>query len=428
MTVRNDFNYGLEIEGTYSITQEGGAVYINSNMLGTGLTFSGNSLSVSGSFSSYQEVTISDLNTILIPGDLLTPGVLYKIDTGETTYKDNGIFLQAISINQLSKVGTRLFLAPSTYEIISIGGNNWLGVWQSTLTPSIGDLVIWGGLAWSNVNGLIGAPVDDFTLDAEWSVIQKDSFINGEYIEMIMNCKFDYENNWIEKQIDSNNNEIGISFEENNTIYALTINPCDYSDWNYNQPIAPVFLSNNLKLGFYNNIGSNVISNKANRIYNNIISGNITNNIIFGDIYNNTNFGDIAFNKTLSIYDNSNQSNINLNSNLGEIYNNSNNGEIELNSNLGSISDNSNDGHISANGNLGNINLNSNDGNIEQNYNSGGINSNDNNISNIEFNINNGHIDNNTGVAGPWNIEYNTNNGFISTTALANITDSIVNK
>ena len=35
----------------------------------------------------------------------------------------------------------------------------------------------------------------------------------------------------------------------------------------------------------------------------------------------------------------------------------------------------------------------------------------------------------NTGVGGPWSIFYNINNGYIdSATALANITDPIVNK
>ena len=42
MITRNNFNYGLQIEGTYSITQESGALYINSEMIGSGLTFSTN--------------------------------------------------------------------------------------------------------------------------------------------------------------------------------------------------------------------------------------------------------------------------------------------------------------------------------------------------------------------------------------------------
>lgn len=40
MIKRNDFDYGIQIEGTYSITQENGNTYINSGMIGGGLTFS----------------------------------------------------------------------------------------------------------------------------------------------------------------------------------------------------------------------------------------------------------------------------------------------------------------------------------------------------------------------------------------------------
>ena len=44
MIARNDFNFGLQVEGTYSITQEDGSIYINSDMVGNGLTFSNNKL------------------------------------------------------------------------------------------------------------------------------------------------------------------------------------------------------------------------------------------------------------------------------------------------------------------------------------------------------------------------------------------------
>jgi hypothetical protein len=41
MIKRNDFNFGILVEGTYSIAQESGAIYINSDMIGSGLTYSG---------------------------------------------------------------------------------------------------------------------------------------------------------------------------------------------------------------------------------------------------------------------------------------------------------------------------------------------------------------------------------------------------
>lgn len=63
MITRNDFNYGLQIEATYSITQENGDLYINSGMIGVGLTFSGGLLESTGptgpSGDIYLEITIS---------------------------------------------------------------------------------------------------------------------------------------------------------------------------------------------------------------------------------------------------------------------------------------------------------------------------------------------------------------------------------
>lgn len=468
MIARNDFNYGLQIEGTYSITQESGALYINSEMIGSGLTFSTNILEaiVSGI---YQSVTLTDLNTILVPGDLLIPGMLYKIDTEGTTWKDNGIFLQAISTNQLNKVGTRLFLAPGTYQTTIDGfGNNWLGIWQSILTPSVGDLVIWGGLAWSNVNGLVGSPIDDFTLDSEWSAISKDTFSNGEYIEMLLECQFDYTNNWVEKQWDGNGNIFGIGYEWNTLVYSLTINPCDYSDWNYNSQIpAPYIYDNNLPLGLYNNITS-IYGNTCLRINNNIVlNGPISGNVLYpyAFIYNNNIQGSILNNVCYSIFDNTNGGDISNNSNNGGIYQNSNGSNISYNSNVGSIFGNinvdilynTNEGDILYNGvdyknffsiyynsnkgaigynenasgggsvyirqntNIGNIATNKLRGKIEYNSNIGSINNNfipvphdiknNSNLGSIDVNTNSGDINYNSNGG---NITNNSNNGLIS--------------
>lgn len=403
------------------------------------ISISASQINITGTFSyptNYISTTWTNLTTNLIPNNLLMPGSLYRIDTEETTYKNNGIFLTAITTNELDKKGTIIFLAPGTYQTTTDGfGNVWLGIWQSTLTPSVGDLAIWGGRVWSNVNGLVGASVDEYTLDSEWTAIGRDTFSNGEYIEMFLGCEYDYTNNWIEKQYDGNSNIVGISEDTANTL-GLTINPSSVTDWNA-ITIYTLFYENNVPFGIWNNIcnsiylnncdgkiGSNSITNdiysnsNTGGIYSNSNTGGIYGNSNSGDISNNSNSGDIYQNLNGGIIDsNSNSGSVYLNSNGSIISNNSNNGFIFGNRNVGGISTNSNNGYIAGNRNSGNINLNSNDNSIENNSNLGGINSNS-NTGVINYNGNCGQIENNTGSGF---ISLNSNNGVITDNSCGNI-------
>lgn len=445
--VTNSFIFG---GGNLTLTQSNVAYFPNKVIVGSLFDLNGNSIN------SYEEVTLTNLNTTLIPGNLLTPGTLYKINTAGTTYKDNGIFLQAISTNQLSKSGVRLFLAPGTYDTTTDGfGNVWLGIWNSSLTPSAGNLCIWGGRVWSNVSGSVGASVDDFTLNAQWTSVGRNTFSNGQYIEMIMNCEFDYANNWVEKQSDRNNNIVGVSLDFYN-FYSLTMpNPSDVTDWNILTDVnVYTFYDNNVNLGIFNNtylsnskINSNKVDSwlKNNFVYEEIIN-NITSNLSDnigsgGSIIGNVIITQDSTSQIGSGISNNNSTSITYNIG-GKITGNtsstiSNNKTIVIRGNSASgISDNqsktieSNNigGVIQFNFNLGFIEQNTNTGNINNNSNSGNIDNNSNAISNIRYNINNGSISNNTGTGGPWLIEYNINNGTISGARTANVTDTVVNK
>lgn len=400
------------------------------------ISLSASQINITGTFSfptNYISTTWTNLTTNLIPNNLLQPGSLYRIDTEETTYKNNGIFLTAITTNELDKKGTIIFLAPGTYQTTTDGfGNVWLGIWQSTLTPSIGDLVIWGGRVWSNVNGLVGASVDEYTLDSEWSAIGRDTFSNGEYIEMFLGCQYDYTNNWIEKQWDGNGNIVGIS-DDTATNLGITINPTSVTDWNA-ITLYTLFYGNQVPLGIWNNLSSfGIFINNCRIINNNTIGGGqISYNKMVGGIYQNSNgdniwynnklFGDIYFNSNIGeIGYNSNNGDIYLNSNDGPILNNSNGGNISSNSHIGGINYNSNGLFISNNTGNGSIFLNSNSGEIDgnscgqiyENSNLGRINTNSNN-GDIWNNSNNGYIENNTNSSG---IEKNSNNGNINNNA-----------
>lgn len=385
---------------------------------------------ISGSFSiptNYISTTWTNLTTNLIPNNLLQPGSLYRIDTEETTYKNNGIFLTAITTNELDKKGTIIFLAPGTYQTTTDGfGNVWLGIWQSTLTPAVGDLVIWGGRVWSNVNGLVGASVDEYTLDSEWTAIGRDTFSNGEYIEMFLGCEYDYTNNWIEKQYDGNSNIVGISFLTSTTI-GLTINPSSVTDWNA-LTLYTLFYENDVPFGIWNNLSSfGIFSNNCRIIStNNIGNGQISYNTMAGGITSNTNSGNIWHNikpfGEISLNSNGGEIGYNLNSN--DIGLNSNNGTILNNYNGGSILNNTNGGAINDNYNLGDISGNSNTGSILNNSNSSDI-LNNSNLGDISFNSNLGNISSNSNsniialnkVLGE--ISNNSNNGSIVSNSCA---------
>ena len=379
------------------------------------------------------EVTKSQLDTA-ISNSALQLGVCYKI----TDRGDRGITLTAISNNKLSLEGIRTMLCPKTYKLETLDTNVWKGVWHSTKTAAINDLMIWGGLVWKNLTGVIGTATNNIALDAvNWIEISKSSFTNNEYIEIIFNIDYDYENDWITKQRDKNGNEFGCSKETYLEIFSSTIgkNPVDISDWNYTQDnVSNSIIANNVVVGIFNNV-------EGIRITGNIFVGNIYGNYLNINSYISNNYLRSA------------TSNLFIRDNIGgSIYANNCNGSIYLN-NCNGISNNISNsiftnivsgsiqnnicGNISAN-TCSNISGNS----IKFLTNSRNISSNTvNNIigntceriqgningNNISYNQNNGEIsfiDMNG-----FSILNNNNNGNITNTPLSgDVTDTIVNK
>lgn len=363
------------------------------------------------------EGTYSAIQT-LITNSALEIGSLYKI----TDRGDRGIFLTAISTDEFAPTGYRLMLVPKTYQATAVDGNQWLGVWQPSLSPSTGDLAIWAGHVWENVAGNVGASNNDSELDAEWSVVSKSTFSNSEYIERIFGIVYDFDNDWIESQWDDNGNIFGKPY------VGPGENLVDVSDWNF-VTRDPDFRKNRMD-GFINNIASSVQDNIligysmrgnicSSSIVENIMTGDITYNVCatigyntcFDDISGNEISGIISYNRCLAIEDNVRTScDISHNANPGEITENTGSGSIEYNFNIGNISGNE-CGAIYRNTNLGNINNNTHDGTIYLNSNAG-------------------YITNCTGSGG-FNVFSNINNGNINNPAgltSANVTDAIVNK
>jgi hypothetical protein len=352
-------------------------------------------------------ISITYANLMLkIAGSTLSPGSFYKI----TDRGDVCLIFQSISVNQLAVDGIRVMLCPSHYDtIVDAYGNNWLGIWQPTLNPVIGDLVIWGGIVWHNATGNVGTDVTDIALSNDWQQWSKTSWFNHEYIEMIFGCCYDWPNDNITKQWDSKGNVFSFdpSFDAENN--------CSISDWNMSSNISILFYNNTCR-GVYNNIQSGSPIGIHGNKNSGIIAGNLNGGVIkdnsnIGNITLNVNAAEISYNSNIGhIHSNSNAGNIFYNSNKGDITSNSNGDEISYNSNAGHIKLNTTTSYITLNSNTGQITSNS-CGDIEQNTNSGYIVFNA-NSGILSFNSNNGDITNNT--SNVEDIAYNSNGGYIT--------------
>jgi hypothetical protein len=421
--VSNVFNIGSNNTITSNVSNIN---LIGSNITATqsNITYIGNDVVFSAGTPAVN-ITWTDLTTTLIPGDLLLVGQLYKIDTeGFGVGYDAGIYLYAISTNELNRNGVRIVYTPRDYAPgnVDIFGNYWLGVWNTSsgfvASIAVGRLCIWGGRVWSNTTGSVGTATDDFNLDANWSVIEKNSFTNGEYTTIQTSIVYDYVSNWVTQQT-YNNNVVGVLNG------VLGTNPCDITDWN-----VPTLFNNIVPYGIYNNAYLTIIDNKALLIKNNVdvVGSSVINKNICAVYISDNSCASISYNINNSVLNNTNNNSITYNTNNGTIVSNSNTGIITQNNNNGDIDSNSNGGNILSNSNSAVITSNSNNGEILSNSNGGSIVNNDNFVDDITQNMNNGDITNNTGISLTYDITNNINNGSISGSHIANVTDTIVNK
>ena len=434
-----DAGYRLDIQGTgrfsgiVTAPTFTGALIGNANTattLATARTINGVSFNGSANVTIPTSTTITNITyaslLTAISGSTLTAGQTYKI----TDRGDRGLFFKAISTNELSQTGIRKMLCPKKYSTGSLDGNSWKGVWHSTKTVVVNDLMVWGGLVWKNLTGAIGSKLSVTALDAtNWVVIPKASFTNSEYVELQFEVLYDISNDWITKQWDKSGNVFGVSYNENQFFYANSYNWCDISDWNFTEGniAGTKILYNNKCNGIYNN-------SEGTLIYNNSNKGTINYNKVTSNISNNVNQGNINDNTATDIIYNHSKGHLSTNS-VANIEANHNNGYISNNTMPGSITSNKNGGYIGSNTCIS-ITENHIKGNISSNSNSNAIQSNSSNIDRITgntfngriwYNANNGDIINCTGATAH-NIEYNTNNGNITGAHAANVSDAIVNK
>ena len=244
-----------ELDENYGTTDiESFGVYLNENSF---FLISGGSNNNSSSV-----VIVADNTALvgLIANNELIPGASYKILSADPNlYGGTEITLTAITKNQLSLFGSGLFYCPK-YDLSTSGYGIWTkymkgtfsnvvdtfysgqtitaqngatakylaegflnyisGDWSgaTTITAgsttanvsgfvspsySVGQIVHWGGKSWTNVNGNIGASVDKYTLDSEWTEIPFNATDYNVYIDEI---QYDFGNDMIIYRKDRYNN------------------------------------------------------------------------------------------------------------------------------------------------------------------------------------------------------------------------------
>ena len=280
------------------------------------------------------EVTKAELDALIASSSLIK-SKFYRIT-------DRDIFLQALKTNVISSTGTRTMRIVKNLYYTPDSGSGILGVWNTNVTPTIGDVTVWGGKVWENTTGNVGTFTDNTALDpTDWELIPTTN--ETYYFTKSFGCTYDIENDWVASQWDDRGNVftsswiLGVNF-------GYTISPNDFSDWGNEQ------IFGNTCFGISNNSNVNfiILNSNSGGIFNNSNSGEISNNSNSGEIYNNSNSGIISNNSNLGgIYNNSNLGGISTNSNSGVIYYNSNAGIIDsITSDTTNIEYNTNNGDI----------------------------------------------------------------------------------
>ena len=157
----------------------------------------------------------------LINNSLLIAGQMYKISDAkfiQTTGETAQIFVTAVNSNSISHSGQGYFFNADyqgigNYSAVT-GFVAQLGIWKGSLTPVVGDVVIWNNFHYKNISGNNSQP-DLNPLD--WTLLSK-TITNG-YIEECCLILYDVKNNNITQR-----NDLRENFVENNIFNYSTLN------------------------------------------------------------------------------------------------------------------------------------------------------------------------------------------------------------
>ncbi len=140
----------------------------------------------------------------------LTPGVSYVIRDYEVTGYSL-IILTAASSSLFFQNGYASAPVPKhRYGTYYVGSESvvFLGVWDSTLSPSVGNACIWYNKVFVNMTGNVGT-ADGFLLDStNWNLINPITY-REFYRFDLHTVTYDFKNNYVRKEADGFGNEFG---------------------------------------------------------------------------------------------------------------------------------------------------------------------------------------------------------------------------
>jgi hypothetical protein len=261
----------------------------------------------SGGGVSVHLVTNAQLLTA-ISNSTLVQGDFYIVT--DVTNADTYVTLQASTTNSISTDGSGYFLN-ADYQNVGVysgvsGFVSQNGLWNSTDTYVIGDVVIWDNYHWKNISGSnTGNPS---TATSDWSQISK-SLTTG-YIKEVDFVVYDPATNLVKTRYDFRNNEV------------------DYYDNGAGRITLDDFPFGN------NNVTYNKVKANSTCYFCNSPSDFIGNNLVNGNLTDNTNISSGSSGQVL--------------------YNTIQDGTITITNNLGSISQNivNSDSSILVNGSV----------------------------------------------------------------------------
>ena len=156
-------------------------------------------------------------------------------------------------------------------------------------TYTEGSTIVYGGNVWTNVSGNIGSAIDNYTLSADWSLIDKTN--TDFYYETADEIIYDYQNNIIISRKDKFN-EVYCNYDDLQYFTNIDNNSHPIKDFQWggiNVKSNTVF---NSWLNCINNLGFEISRNKLiNRSY-------FTSNFLFEDVT----FSDNVLNNSIVSY------------------------------------------------------------------------------------------------------------------------------
>jgi hypothetical protein len=153
--------------------------------------------------------TLISTNSVVVGQFYLVTNAIFTNTVAETV----PVVIQGVTSNEVTLFGSGIFLNADYQQVGNYSGQPTfvanIGVWQTTLAPVIGNVVIWNNLHWINITGANG--VSSPNLDAtNWTLLPKLP-TNG-YIQEVDNVNYKVSTNQIVSREDVRNNYVENNF------------------------------------------------------------------------------------------------------------------------------------------------------------------------------------------------------------------------